>query len=720
MESSRYDLEFRDGQPALGALRPIFSPHAKVITQRFRGQVWFVAQDPVSLQYFRYGPTEQRVVEMLDGRHTLREIHLELQKSMGAEAPTFQDVVAFVQMLRSANLLQSGESAKLDALYKRVKKRRSQRIKQLLGNFLFPQIPLYDPERFLTRTLPYVRWLFSRGFFAFWLAVVLIGAGLFAYHVRDLAKPAERVLAPENLLLLWVTFALLKLVHEFSHAYLAKHYGSEVHRMGIMFLIFTPCAFVDVTGLWSVQNKMQRALVAAAGMMAELFIASWALVVWLVTAPGTVHSIAYNVIFIASISSLLFNGNPLLRYDAYYILTDWAELPNLWMNSRRYILDLAAHYLLGLERDRSTYDTREKVWMIVYGIASFCYRTLVVVGIILFIASSLLGLGLLLGVGAIIVWVLIPLGKLVHFLLFGKATRHHRVRSVAVFVAGTACVVAPLATLHLAQHIYSPCALAEQERAFVRARWKGFVEEVFVRDGERVRAGQLIALCQNDELNYDVVRAEKQLEIARIRLAKLERENELAAAQVERARIRELEETLDTLRQRVASLRLIAPCDGCVIAPDISNAVGRFLGVGDELAIIAREPFTKVVVVMDQAGIADVQQAEERFAAVRFASAVETELRCPIVKVLPQATHEVPSGGLTDRGGGPVLLDPSSGPQQARTLLPWFRVELELPPDAPPIPLGTTGMARFQIARRPLLHQWYYKLLRLLRTRFYL
>jgi len=719
MESARYDLEFREGQPVLGGLRPVFSPHAQITTQRFRGQVWFVAQDPVSLQYFRFGPTEHRVVKLLDGRHTLREIHQEVQREMGAEAPTFQDVVAFVQMLRGANLLQAAESEKLDALYKRVKKRRRERTKQLLANFLFPQIPLYDPERLLERTIPYLRWLFSRWAFAAWLAVVLIGLGLFFYHIRDLAKPAERVLAPENLLLLWATFAVLKLFHEFAHAYLAKHYGSEVHRMGIMFLIFTPCAYVDVTGLWAVESKVSRALVGAVGMMVELFIASWALIVWLITEPGTLHSIAYNTIFIASVSSVLFNGNPLLRYDAYYILADIAELPNLWTNARRHLLYLGQRYLLGLEVQPPTHDAREKVWLVAYGIASFIYRTLVVIGIILFIASSLLGLGLILGIGAAAVWLVAPLVKLVHYLLFAKATRHHRLRCVAVFAAVAAAAMAPLALLRLPQYVYSPCALAEQERAVVRARWKGFVEEVRVHDGQMVAKGQLIAVCRNEDLHYDAVRTQKQLEIARIRLASYEKANDLPAAQVERARIRELEQILEVLRQRVADLRLTAPCDGRVIAPDIANAPGRFLNVGDPLALIAREPFSRIIVVTDQAGIADVQRVRDQPVAVRFLSHPQREVRCPITKVLPQATHEIPSAGLTDRAGGPVLLDPSA-PDADRTLLPWFRVELELPADAPPVPLGATGTARFQIARKPLLSQWYYKLLRLLRTRFFL
>ena len=719
MESARYDLEFREGQPRLGELRPIVSPHAKISRHVFRGQVWFVAQDPVSLQYFRFGPTEQRVVKLLDGEHSLRDIHQELQRELGAEAPSFQDLVVFAQMLRSANLLQAHEAEKLDALFKRVKKRRTQQRKALLANFLFPRIPLFDPDRFLTRTVRYVRWLFKPWFLVFWFVAVAAGVGMFAYHIRDLAKPAEGVLSPENILLLWVSFVGLKVIHEFAHAYLAKHYGTEVHRIGIMFLVFTPVAFVDVTDLWDVESKHKRALVACAGMMGDVFMASVALFVWLATEPGVVHSVAYNVIFIASIASVLFNGNPLLRFDAYYILSDWAELPNLWTNSRRYILYLGKRYILGLEEDPPTQDAREKVWLVVYGIASLIYRTFVVVAIILFVSSVLFGLGVVLGIAATFAWLLLPLGKLVHYLLFAKATRRKRLRCVAAFVLIGAAIVYPLARVPFPQYVYAPCAVVEQERAGVRARWRGFVAKVHARDGDRVTKGQLVAECTNEELGYDVVRTGKGLEIARIRLAAFERDSDVPAAQVERFRITALEETLGVLRQRVASLRLAAPCDGQLIAPGIDNAPGLFLNPGTPLAIVARGPFTRVVVVMDQAGIDSVGKVSGEAVLVRFRSAPGRVLRCRVTDMLPQATHEAPSPGLTNAGGGPVILDPSA-PEGTRTLLPWFRIELELPPDASPIALGTTGKARFLIARKPLLDQWYYKLQRLLRTRFFL
>jgi putative peptide zinc metalloprotease protein len=678
-----------------------------------------VAQDPVSLQYFRFGPTEHRVVQLLDGERTVRDIHQELQQEYGAEAPTFQDLVAFVHMLRAANLLEGQGEEKLDSLYKRVSKKRSQVTKQTLSNFLFIRIPLCDPDRFLERTLPYVRWVFTGPVFVLWLVVVLCGAAGFFWNLRSLARPIEGVLAPDNLFLLWASFVGLKIIHEFTHAYMAKHFGCEVHRLGIIFLVFTPCAYVDVTGLWGVEDKRRRALVGSAGMMIELFIASFALLAWLTTEPGVLRSVAYNVIFIASVSSLLFNGNPLLRFDAYYILSDAAELPNLWTNSRRYIHYLGKRYLLGLEERPPTEDRREKVWLVIYGIASLCYRTVIVVGIILFVSQVFFGLGLALAAAATIMWVFVPLGKLIHFLLFSPVTRRRRVRCVLATALFAAVVLSPLILIAFPQHVYAPCALMEQERAVARARWRGFIEKVHVRDGQVVTEGQLLAVCENEDLRYDVVRTEMAIQGAEVRLAQFEKENDVPSAQAERVRIRALNDKLQVLRSRVANLRLSAPCAGQVIAPDIDNFPGRFLGPGDALALIAQPPFSRVVVVMDQANVADVQHAQDNTVTVRFSSHPSLPVECRIEKILPEATHEVPSAGLTTQGGGPVVLDPSSK-EENRTLLPWFRVELALPDDAPPIALGTTGRAQFLIAHRPLVEQWYYDVLRLLRSRFLL
>ncbi len=717
MSSFRQDMEFREGQPLLRSLRPVFRPHVEVSRRRFRDRVWYVAEDPVTLQYFRFGPAEYRVVQLLDGEHTLEDIHRQLLQEMGPGAPTFQDIVGCVHMLRSANLLQASVTEELDSLYERVKKKRRQRITSKASNFLFLTIPLVDPDRFLERTVRYVRFFYTRWFLALWAALVGVGIFLFFAHIGELARSVEGILSPGNLPLLWVSFIGLKTFHELSHAYMAKHLGCEVHRMGILFLVFTPTGYVDLTSLWSIEDSKKRVLVGCAGMMAELLVASLALFVFLSTSPGALRSLAYNVVFIASVSAVLFNGNPLLRFDAYYILSDLTELPNLWQNSRNYLLYLGRRYLLGTEEESPTEDPSEKAWLAGYGVASVIYRTMITVGIVLFVSSKLLGLGIVLGAAAAFVWFILPTGKLLHYLFFARKTRRNRLRCIGAAVGVLALLVVFLGIVPFPRYVRAPCVLTSQELTAVRARWGGFVESLHVEDGEWVEEGQLLAECRNEELPYQVVRTEKARQMARVRLAGYEESGNVAGAQAEAFRIARLTETLQTLRARVAALKLRAPFEGQLMAPGIRNAEGRFLRTGDSIGEVARAPFTRVVALTDQAAIADVAQRGDEAVPVRFRNEPGRRFLCRIRDVLPQASYEVPHPAITDAGGGPVILDPTA-PEGERTLRAWFHVEMELPADAPIAPIGTTGVARFRTGEAPLLKQWYRRGLRLLRTRF--
>ena len=151
---------------------------------------------------------------------------------------------------------------------------------------------------------------------------------------------------------------VIKTVHEFGHSFACRRFGGEVHTMGIMFLLFTPIPYMDATASWSFRSRWQRALVGAAGMIVEVFVASLATFVWASTAPGTIHSLAYNMMFVASVSTVLFNANPLLRFDGYYILSDLLDIPNLHQRST----GLLRHFVefMPLDTRKSINPTRSR------------------------------------------------------------------------------------------------------------------------------------------------------------------------------------------------------------------------------------------------------------------------------------------------------------------------------------------------------------------------
>jgi len=712
------ELEFEEYAPRLRAQAPRLRPDTEIIPQTFRGKTHFVLQDPATLQFYRVGETEREILAQLDGRTALGEIHERLQRRLGSRAPSFRELAHFVVMLRHANLTvpETGEEARWSV--ERASKKRSQQLQQRLASFMYLTLPLLDPDRFLDAVLPYVRWVYTKLFFAIWLGVVAAAVGAFFYNASDLVTPANGVLAPQNLAYLWLAFMLIKACHELGHAFTAKRYGAQVHRMGVMFLIFMPCLYVDTTAVWAFPRKWPKVLVGAGGMMTELFIASLALFAWIVVEPGAVRTILYNMIFVASVSTLLFNGNPLLRYDAYYILADLVEIPNLRQRSSEYLMYVLKRYLIGERVPRMSYEPREKAWFVGYGILSVIYRSIVVVGIVLFIASKLFFVGIAMALVVAALWVATPLVKLLKYLFFDKGTRPVRARAVGVSGLA-ACVLAVLIGVVPAPvWVRAPCALEPYEKRAMRAEWPGFFSDVRVKDGDHVQSGQVMAVITNDELDSNILSLRSKIEASEARHRMLETQ-QLAAAQAEQFRLGMLRKDLELLRERKESLTVRAPFDGEVIAPDLERTRGRFVRLGDPLFTVASLGKLRVLIVVNDTDVAAVRNAQDRQVRAKFASDPSQVYVGAVDRVYPSATHDPPPPALTNAGGGQVLLDPKASEGQ-RTLLPWYRVDvvLEAAPDQPPPPVGTVGIAQFVVGSDPLGKQFWLHLRRMLHRRF--
>ena len=250
-----------------------------------------------------------------------------------------------MSQLYFANLLQYDLAADSAQLFERYKKRRQREIGFQFLNIMFMRFPLLDPDRFLVRTLPVVRKLISPFGAVLWLLVVGFGLNIVVDNFSALRVQGQGMLATNNLFLLYLGLIVVKTFHEFGHAYFCRRFGGEVHVMGVMLMIFTPMPYVDATSSWSFRERWKRVLVGAAGMIVEIFIAAIAAFFWAQTGPGILHSLAYNIMFVASVSTVIFNVNPLMRFDGYYILSDLLEIPNL--NQR------AMHALAASGRNRT-------------------------------------------------------------------------------------------------------------------------------------------------------------------------------------------------------------------------------------------------------------------------------------------------------------------------------------------------------------------------------
>lgn len=319
-------------------LKPRLRSHAEVHRHHYRGRLWYVLQDHSSGRYHRLSPAAYYLVAQMDGHRTFQEIWDRAVDFLGDEAPTQDEMIRLAGQLHTSDTLLCDVPPDTLELFSRHRLHEKMKLKQWFWSPLSIRFPLLNPERFLERWQSVARYAFNWFGFFLWLAVVGYAVSLAGVHWGGLTQNlADRVMTPENLFVLWLVYPVVKLVHEFGHAFATKVWGGEVHEMGIMLLVFIPVPYVEASSASAFSDKSKRMIVDAAGIMVELFLAALAMFVWVNVEHGIIHTIAYNVILIGSVSTLLFNGNPLLRFDGYYFLSDAIEIPNLGSRSTNFL-----------------------------------------------------------------------------------------------------------------------------------------------------------------------------------------------------------------------------------------------------------------------------------------------------------------------------------------------------------------------------------------------
>ncbi len=696
-------------------LRPKLRRDVRITEQIFRGQSWFVIQDPVTCQYFRLGPTEYRFIRELDGRRTVGEILQELAIHLGEDSLAPELAARLLNYLQQSSLLESSERLDPASLYESYRTLMRKRGLRIAGNFLFLNVPLVDPDRFLRWGLGYVRPLMGRAFLLVWLIALGGASSVIVTHWSELISRANGVLAPSNILYLYISYAVVKLFHEMWHGFVCRQYGGPVHEMGILFLIFTPFPYCEASSAWAFDSKWKKIHVSAAGMYIEIFLASLATFVWYATNPGTVHSLAYNVMFVAGISTILFNGNPLLRYDGYYILADLVELPNLWTNANGYVRYLASRYLLGQKLESPADSISQSIQWLSYGMASFIYRIIISVGIILFVSRQLHGLGLVMALGAVIAWVVIPISQLIKYLFASPETRSNRLRAGVITGTIILGVVAFLGLPNWPMRLYANAVVDYRDVQVVRADAAGHVCEVFVRSGEYVKRGQRLVRLANEQMMSQYRQAKADLELVKCRLSALE-VTDLAAAQAARTSVEATEELCRDLGKKVESLDVKANIEGRVITARLDELVGSYRKTGAEIMTIVdtRQPLLKVPI--DQEDVYEYRDTVGRGVEIRLRSDPGHVIPGVIRKITPQSTREVVHPALTNKAGGDLLLDPSGDPNEPKLLFPCFVAEVLPSSEHVRLPGGSLARVRYETTPRPLAVQWYRKTVRLVRT----
>ena len=679
-------------------LRPRLRGHVRIHRHHYRGERWYVLEDRLSRRTHRFNPAAHFVIGLMDGARSVQELWDAAIARFGDDAPTQDELIRLLGQLHSADVLQVEVAPDVAELLRRAEQVRRRSLLQKLSP-LSLRIPLVDPDRWLERWAHLYKPLFGWGGALLWLAVVGTALALAGAHWRELSEDVtDRVLAPQNVLLLALVFPVVKLLHELGHACATRAWGGEVHEMGVMLLVFMPIPYVDASSANAFPETRRRVVVGAAGMLVETFVASLALFVWLEAESGGVRAVLYDVMLIAGVSTVLFNGNPLLRFDGYYMLADLLQMPNLRQRGQQYLSYLVEARLFGVRGAEFDAPSRERGWLAAFTVASFVYRMLVMVGIALFVATQYFVVGVVLAlwvVGASLVW---PVVKAVRYLGWNTKLGRRRNRAVAISAGAALFVLAVLFALPLPLWTNAQGVTWAPEDAIVHAGTDGFVRRVSVDPGSSVRRGRLLIETEDPQLPARIAALEAQLRLLEVRA-----QAELAVDRVRREmtmeEMKSVRAELSLARERFSELKIVSPADGVFVLDGAQDLPERFVKKGQLVGFVVSPTEATVRVLVSQDDV-DLVRSRTTAVEVKLAGRVGESLPATLRREVPAASNRLPNAALAMAGGGLVATDPRQ--TEAPTALGrWFEFELELP-GKPTHALGQRVYVRFEHGWEPL------------------
>jgi len=566
----------------------------------YRGERWHILGDPVSGKFHRLSDGAYAFVGLLDGVRTVDEAWAAASDRAGDRAPTQGEAVAILGQLWSAGVLFIETTPDVRALLERASKGRR---RELAGNalsVLFPRVPLIDPDRFLDRMTAVFGWVFSWWGFAGWTVLVGAGVSSFVGEWGRFMRHVDGVLAPASTAWAIGAYIVAKLIHEMGHGVackvMAQREGAHarVPTLGVMVLLGMPSPYVDATSAWGLSSKWRRIVVGGAGMYVELALASIAAIVWARVGAGPLSEWAFSTILVAGISTVVFNANPLLRYDGYYILSDLLEIPNLVKRPNDQLWHLASKWVWGNPRTISPVrDASEGVSLTLYALASGAYRLMLGWAITSFVWTRVPVVGTLVGIIAFITLLAVPIGSLIVRIGIADELAHVRTRAVGTTVGAILGALAVIGFVPLPHTITATGIVESSARTEVHAIGPGFIDEV-LPSGVTVRASDSIVVrTSNPE-----VRADRAAWEAAVRRAELERTRaltgDLNAARAWESRADAVRSQLDEAARLDDGLAVRAPIDGVWLGDDRSRTLGSYVRTGDLLGTVESAAGTRI------------------------------------------------------------------------------------------------------------------------------
>jgi putative peptide zinc metalloprotease protein len=720
-------------------------PDLSARLHRYHGKTYWVVKEPVGLSYYRFHEEEYAILCMLDGHSSLEEIKEKFEDEFTPQKITFQDLQQFVGMLHRSGLVISDAPGQGRQLKKRRDEKKRREWMGRVANIFALRFRGIDPKRLFDVIYPLTAWFFRPAAMIMVLlfgltALMLVAAEFDVFQAR--LPTFHEFFGPANWIYLGITMAIVKVLHEFGHGLSCRHYGGECHEIGVMLLVFTPCLYCNVSDSWMLPNKWQRAFIGAAGMYVEIFLASIATYLWWFSEPGLLNQLSLSVMFICSVSTVVFNGNPLLRFDGYYILMDLAEIPNLRQKSTEILKRFFVGTCLGIEQQENPFlPQRRKFLFAIFTIAAVIYRWIVTFSILFFLNKifepyGLKIIGQAIAVAGLIGLVVQPVWQLAKF--FYIPGRMHKMKKHRVIASATVAAGLVAAFLYLPLPFHVQCQLEVQPRAAtpVFAGVPGKIIEVVKKPGAPVKAGEVLAKLSNIDLQLEVLKLEGEQARLTAELSSLERQrftDDKASLQIQPA-TEMLATTLEQLREKqrdLDRLTIIAPMDGYVFpAPPRPNRdpgdgrlpqwsgspfehknAGALLSGSDQFCQIGQSTDYDAVLIIDQADVNLVLRYlndQGKYPEVKIKlDAYRWQSVDGVIEKLASAPMEATPASLSTQGGGQLETKTDRKTGTLKTISASYQARVPLTDKGELLRVGLTGKAKIYTGWQSLYERTY-------------
>lgn len=699
----------------IARLRPRLRPQVRVQRQAARGERWHLLSDAATGRQHRLNDSAYQFIGRCDGQRTVHDIWNALLEARPDDAPTQDEVLELLGRLDELDLLQSDRGADAAVLLRRRDEKRRQRRHSLLNPLSF-RLPLGNPAPWLETLDPLGRLLFNPVTLWLWCAGLLLAAVGAATEWPALrAHAAQRLGSPGFLVLMWGLYPLLKALHELGHALAVRRWGGEVTEAGIALILLTPAPYVDASAATAFAHRRERAVVSAAGLCVELALAALALPLWLATQPGLVRDAALAVMLIGSVSTLLVNGNPLMRFDGYHLFCDLLGLPNLAGRSQAWWSRQLGRRLLGVSLPDPPCAAGERKWLIGYAPLAWVWRIGLMLTLVRWLGATWIGLALLALAWAAVALLWLPLRRWAGQAALAAApgAQLARVR-LRLGLLGLAALLL-LFVVPLPQRTLAPAVVWLPEQAQLRTDVEGFVAELPIAAGRPVQPGDVLLRLENAPL-----RAARDQLAARLEGLQTELYQQLlrdpGAARNLQLELDHTREELARAEERIQRLTVRAQVAGRLVMPRQSDLPGRWQRPGEVLGyVLAADSLRLRAAVAEE----DAHLVRQQLRNVEAwpADAADGALPGRVVGHTPAATRELPSAALGEGGGGPIAVssqhDPAAAANRATALgegrlalQPVFLFDVMVP-DLPVLRVGSRAWVRFDHGSAPLAQQLY-------------